>query len=65
MTEPTGPTPTASGSHGPCDLHEVVRNALERLVVIREAMEDGDYRLADAVAFDLEIDLSVAVGETA
>jgi hypothetical protein len=39
----------------------VLREAIPRVVVIEEALEDGDVDLARQVAFDLELDLSAAV----
>jgi hypothetical protein len=40
---------------------DVLRDALARLVVIREALEDGDVGYACAVAIDLEHDLAGAL----
>lgn len=39
-------------------LYRLLRDALARVVAIREALEDGDVRYAAEVAYQLELDLA-------
>lgn len=63
MTPPTK-LPAATAETGDeCEvLHDAARNALARVIAIQDALEDGDYSIADAIARDLEADLLGAVG---
>jgi hypothetical protein len=43
---------------GPQSLHEILRDALCRIVAARDLMEEADYRLAELVLYELECDLA-------
>ena len=43
------------------NLADVIRDALARVVSVRELLEDGDYRTADSFLFELELDLAGVV----
>ncbi len=47
---------------GPQNLHEILRDALTRIVVIRETIGYGDLQMACLMLADLEDDLAGIVG---